>query len=312
MTLATNLDETKVLKYASNVQLAMQQKKNHLEGTVTEVQASGEAMSAADFFTKGDYVYGTANSRTNVETPLQSTRRWLIRPDEIESGQYIETEDQLDMAMDPTSTLVQGHVANVQKGIMDRILGTRKDAEGYLRVTDGGILGNAIEGKRPGTSGTALPASQVVAAGGTGLTIGKLKDTLLALRQADFGMEADDPLYAGISPFQADDLLGIAEASGNSLNAFNIEQLKTGKPTPLMGITWIMSNRIPFKDGTTNTRLVPVWSKANIIAGYWQRLTGVALKDSHAKNKPYINVSARLDCVRAQDGGVVVIECLQS
>ena len=50
--------------------------------------------------------------------------------------------------MDPTSRYTQAHTRAVLRGCMDRILGVRK-LSGVYKVTDGGILGNAIEGKRP-------------------------------------------------------------------------------------------------------------------------------------------------------------------
>ncbi len=307
MPIAPLVEQHHRLAYSDNVIMVAQQMRNPLADTVTTIRASGEAMSAGDMLNAVEYVYGEERSRTNVENPISGTRRWLIRPPEIKSGQYIDDEDKFDMIKDPTSNFVTGHTKAVLRGCMDRIVGVRKMNGAYV-VTDGGILGNAIEGKRPGASGTALPGSQIIPVGGTGMTIDKLRTGIKLLNEADFGLEDDDALYCLISPTQKDNLIAVAQASGTALNAFNIDQLKNGKPTSLMGVTWITSNRVP-KDANGNW-LCPIWAKSNIVEGVWQDIEGDAYNDSHADNKPYVRVRTRRDVVRLQDKGVVVLTCL--
>lgn len=298
------------LMYSDSVTLVAQQTRDPFAGAVTDESATGEAKSATDLYGKVEYSYGEDRSRRNPENPVQGDRRWLIRPPIIESGQYIDDEDKFDTARDPTSTAVTLHTRAVVRGKADRTLGVRKDSNGLFRVTDGGILGSSVSGKRPGAA-AALPGTQYVPVGASGLTLDKLRMARLQLRKNDFGVEDDDPLFCLISPFQEDDLLAIAQASSVPLNAFNIEQLKSGKPTSLLGINWIMSNRTPFKDGTNTDRLCPIWSQRNVVRGIWQDVKGDMWNDTHAKNKPYVHVGAYIDCTRLEDGGVVVIECKQ-
>lgn len=307
MPIAPLVEQHHRLTYANNVVMVAQQLRNPLMDTVTTIRATGEAMSAGDMLNALEYSYGEERSRTNVENPMSGSRRWLIRPPEIKSGQYIDDEDKFDMAMDPTANFTQGHTKAVLRGCMDRIVGTRKLNGAYV-VTDGGILGNAIEGKRPGASGIALPGSQIIPVGGTGLTVDKMRMAILTLNNADFGIEDDDQLYCLLSPTQKDNLLALAQASSTPLNAFNIEQLKNGKPTDLMGINWRFSNRVP-KDSAGNW-LCPVWAKSNIVEGIWQDVEGDMWNDTHADNKPYVRVRTRRDVVRLQDKGVVVMTCL--
>lgn len=307
MPIATLVEQHHKLTYANSVTMVAQQMRNPLADAVTTVSAKGEAMSATDLIGTVEYIYTEERSRTNVENPVSGTRRWLIRPPEMASGQYIDDEDKFDMAMDPTSNFVKAHTQAVIRGCMDRIVGVRKQ-NGIYTVSDGGILGNTIEGKRPGSSATFLPAGQIIAAGGTGLTIDKLRTAILTLNQADFGLDDMDPLYCLISPVQKDNLIAIAQASTTPLNAFNIEQLKTGKPTTLMGITWIVSNRVP-KD-SAGAWLCPVWAKSNIVEGVWQDIVGDVWNDPHARNKPYVQVTTRRDVVRLQDKGVIAITCV--
>jgi hypothetical protein len=296
------------LMYAASVQAVTQQTKNPFAGTVTEVAASGEAQTAADLLNAGEYQYGEDRSRRNPEMPVTGSRRWLVRPPVIESGQYIDTEDKFAMATDPTSSFVTTHTRRVIRGKADRTLGIRR-VDGEFLVTDGGILGSAVEGKRGGTV-IGLPTGQVMPAGATGLTIDKLRLAKLTLNKADFGIEDGDQMYCGITPEQVDDLLAIAQASSTPLNAFSIEQLRTGVPTPLMGLTWVVTNRLP-KNAAGTARLCPMWTKNNIAVGVWRDVKGDMWNDSSAKNKPYCYVSAYIDAVRIEDKGVIAIECVE-
>lgn len=296
------------LQYTNSVLMVAQQTRDPFAGTVTDVNANGEAQDASDLYDAGEYSYGEDRSRRNPENPVTGDKRWLIRPPIIESGQYIDHEDKFDTARDPTSTFVTIHTRRVVRGKADRTLGIRKDASGLFRITDGGILGKSHSGKRPGAA-VDLPSSQFVPVGTSGLTVAKLRDAILELRKNEFGMEADDQLYCAITAKQIDDLLGIAETEGTAMTAFQKEQLMSGKPTVLLGMNWVLTNRLPMKDGSDTIRLCPIWSKANIARGIWQDIKGDMWNDTSAKNKPYVHVGAYIDSVRLQDKGVVVLEC---
>ncbi|GGH36331.1 hypothetical protein SAMN05444007_108250 [Cribrihabitans marinus] len=297
------------LTYSDNVQMVAQQKQNRLRPAVTIVPATGEARSVADLLGAKEYIRGEDRSRRNPENPTPRSRRWLVRPGVIEDGEYCDTVDKFDMAMDPTSSLVRNSVVTVERGVFDTILGIEKNADGTFSVSGSGILGKATSGKRKETV-SSLPAGNYIAAGAAGLTLDKLREVKKALNKAEFGMEDDDELYAAITPEQVDDLIGIAAATNQSLNAFAVEQLRSGKPTMLMGIGWIATNRLPL-DGSGN-RLCPVWSKKNIVVGMWQDVQGRMWNDTGAKNLPYIYTSAYVDAVRVEDGGVRVIRCAES
>jgi hypothetical protein len=306
MSFAANVEAHHRLMYANSVTMVAQMTRDPLAGAVTEVAATGEAQSTTDLFDAGEYQYGEARGRQNPEMPATGSRRWLVQPPVIHSGQVIDKEDKWATATDPTSTIVTIHTRRVIRGKFDRTMGIRKNSAGVYVVADGGILGYATEGKR-GDTQTALPVGQYVPVGTTGLTLDKLRDARLTLKKNDFGVEDDDPLFCVISPQQEDDLLAIAAASGANLNTFNIEQLKSGKPSMLLGINWIMTNRVPVD--AAESRLCPIFSKNNIIRGTWQDVTGRMWNRSDMLDLPYAYVSAYIDCVRNQDKGVIVIEC---
>lgn len=314
MSYALKVEQHHRLMYADSVTMVAQQMKNPIANAVTVIPADGEAKSVTDLLGTVEYMRGEARSRRNPENPVGGTRRWVVYQPAIESGQYIDKEDKFKTATDPTSNIVRAHVAAVERGRADVMFGVEKNSSGAYVIAGGGVLGNSREGKTPGAT-TALPAGQYLASDANGLTLDKLRAAVKLLKKADFGIDAAlDPLYGAITPEQEDNLLGIAAASGVNLNAFTIEQLKSGKPTMLMGITWILTNRLPV--GLTGApgagkRLIPIWAKSNIIVGEWQATQGDMWNDTSAKNLPYAYVSTYLDAVRAQDKGVVVIPCTE-
>lgn len=313
MSYAMRVEQHHKVMYADSVTMVAQQLKNPIASAVTIIPASGEAQSVTDLFGTVPYMRGEARSRRNPENPVSGSRRWVVYQNAVESGQYIDKEDKFKSATDPTSNIVRAHVAAVERGRADVMFGVEPISGGY-RLAGGGILGIAREGKTP-NAGTALPAGQYLPNDSSGLTLEKLRAAVVLLKKADFGIDAAlDPLYGAITPEQEDDLLGIAAASGTNLNAFTIEQLKSGKPTSLMGINWILTNRLPIGAAGApgvGKRLVPIWPKSNIIVGEWQAVQGDMWNDTSAKNLPYAYVSTYLDAVRAQDAGVVVIPCTE-
>lgn len=308
MSLETKVEPHHALTYANNVMLVQQQLQNPFRAAVTEVMCKGEAHAAADMIGALEYITSAGRARTNIENVAQNDRRWLVFPDEIKSGQYLDREDKFQLIYDPTGPVVRNHTVAVTRGIADRILGISRNNAGNFVVSHSGIMGSANSGKRPGTT-SALPSGNTIPVNAEGLTLDKLIATKEALALDDFGIEDDDQLYCAITPRQVTDLLNIAAQTEQNLNAFQIQQLSSGKPTTLMGMTWIVTNRLP-KTGTS--RHCPVWSKKNIVLGVWQDLTGAVWQDGHADNTPYASVRARVDCVRVQDGGVRIINCLES
>ncbi|MGB1390661.1 MAG: phage capsid protein [Paracoccaceae bacterium] len=302
------------LAYSNNIKMVAQQLQNPLRSAVTMVPATGEAQDAADLLGKKNYLEGEDYSRRNPDNPTPRSRRWLIRPTVIEDGEYIDKETKFDASQDPTSPLVKNSVKTVERGVFDRILGIRKTSSGYV-ASGSGIMGRAIDGKRPGGSGTPLPSGNYIAADlgdpGTayGLGLTKIRAACEGMELEDFGLETDDEIFGLITPYQKTDLINLAVETGKNLNPFDVKNIQDGKPGKLLGVNWLFSNRVP-KDADGN-RLIPIWSKENIVAGVWQDVEGNMWNDTSAKNLPYIHTDAYIDCVRVEDLGVRIIRCAE-
>ncbi|WP_333828289.1 phage capsid protein [Pararhodobacter sp.] len=306
------LEATHIIAYQQNVQMLAQQMQIPILEAVTRIEGSGLAMSVADYFEPSEYAEQEARTRRNAEMQIDAKRRFVFHRKDIINSGYIDKEDKLRAAQDPTSPLMTNRLAAVRRGIHDRIVGIKKKGARFIvdPAEGRGILGKATEGAETPISTVTLPGSQTIVHGSAGLTLDKLIEAQERLNLADFGMEDDDPLYALISPKQITDLINLAAETEGALNPFMQQQLITGKPTSLMGITWIRSNRVPHTSATGDpVRMVPVWSKKNIPAAFWEDIQGTMWNDTHADNKPFQKVWANLDATRHQDGGVIVIEC---
>lgn len=302
------------LSFTDNVKMVSQQLNNPLRAAVTTVMGTGEAQDIADLIGEADYNEVEDYSRRNPENPPSRTRRWLIRPTGIDTGGLITKEEKFDFAMDPSSHLFRNWVKGVERGVFDRILGIRKSGTKY-ELAGGGILGAVSEGKTP-TSSVSLPAGNYIASDyevtstHTGLTLAKMRAATEAMELEDFGLEADDEVYGLITPKQKTDLINLAVETGKNLNPFDVEQIAEGKPGKLLGINWIFTNRLPLD--SSSRRLVPLWTKSNVVAGFWQDVEGVIFNDSSSRNLPRVIVDAYVTAGRVEDKGVRVIRCAES
>jgi len=302
MAFDTRVEASHQLGLSDAVSMALQQFGSKLRQYVTEKPASGEAIPASDLISPVNYQRGSGRRRSNIENPAARERRWLEYKDPIETGQYLDKEDVFRSAMNPTSELIATHTAAIGRGIDDIILGL--DINGT--VTDGGILGRVMTGKRLSGS-SVLPAANTVVHGSAGLTLAKLRAVRKALALAENDMDRAMPVMA-IGAEQADDLIGLASATASSLNPFELQQLESGKITQLMGFKFVEIQRLPLS-GTTRT--CPVWLPEMVMLGVWQDVVSGMWNDTAARNTPYMNIDCYMDCARKQDGGVFAIECTE-
>lgn len=305
----TRAEEHHKLQFSANVDMIAQQVTSRIRPYVSEMAAQGEAMSAFEYFGTVRHVETSPTDRTNVQTSPEQSRRWLVFRNPRKAGDYIDSARKMRSAVDPTGQMVRTFVASIQRGVDEICLGVKWDGTNMV-LGDGGIMGTRNAGKAPGERTSGLPAAVYTPSGGSGMTLAKLKEALERLRSNEFGIDDNDQMYCAITPRQVTDLLDIADGNGESLNAFQQLQLQSGKPTTLMGLTWVITNLLPVNDA--GERLCPIWTKNNVMLGVWQDVKGDMWNDTHADNTPYAKVSCIMDAQRGQDLGVHVITCSES
>lgn len=302
--------------FANNVQMVAQEMANKIRNAVTIASGlTGDAHNVRDLLAKHEYSEGEDYGMTNPQNRSNLDAVWLNRPRVIETGEVIFKEDKFDLAMDPTSQFTRSHVSAVERGVFDRFLGVAKKQGGGFEIAGGGLLGQRITGKA--RSAANLPAGQYMAVDvdnpGTpsGMNLTKLNLAREMLELADFGIDDDlsSELYCAISPKQKSNLLDIAIQTQTQLNAFQIAQIEAGRPTSLFGMTWIFTNRLPVD--ANGYRICPIWTKSNVVGGFWQDVEGDMWNRTDAKNLPYVYVSAYPAATRLENEGVVAIRCAE-
>jgi hypothetical protein len=226
-----------------NVTHLAQQKDSKISGSVR--MKTGVIGKTQPFQRLGtvEMVPAVRDSDTTYMNPPQTKRRAVLL--DMNAAVLIDELDELKTLTNPMSEFAQ-MLANARNRQIDRFVLSPS------LTGAGGVLGLATtvdEGAE--TSGTAaLPAGQQIAAGGTGLTMAKLRDTKLILDNAD--VEEDDR-YFWTSPEGIQDLLADNTVTSSDFNT--IKALVAGgfpMDQTWMGFKWRTSTLLPLAASIRN------------------------------------------------------------
>jgi len=288
--------------YQQTFQLVAQQTQSKFRQFVTEIAGRGPATAAADLVGDVEMQERNAKDRKLIEVDPFLHRRWLMMRKKFSVGKFIDSVDTLRQITSPTSEYIRAFNAAGRRQVDRIILGVNIDGS----IGTGGLLGAVVEGETPSTT-VAFPSSQVIAAGGTGLTMAKLKAVREQFAKADYDLDMESPVMA-IDPTEMTDLLGIVEAAGSSINLAEQAQMIDGKVKRFMNMNFLESNRLPL-NGTT--RGCVAWMPSNIVLGVWEEISGDVFNVPSSDNEPYVKVQLRMDCTRKEDSGVIKVECAE-
>ncbi len=243
-----------VKDYGSNIEFLVQQMGSRLRNSVQIESFVGE--SAAFIEQVGEAVAETRTSR-HADTPLNPIpmdRRWVF-PTDKETAELIDKQDRLRLIIDPTSKFAMAQAMALGRAMDDEIVAQ--------------ILGDNKTGQDAGTT-VSFPAGNLIAAGGTGLTIDKLREIVRNMEENDVDFEMED-VTAVITPKMKENLLQTTEVTSSDFNT--VKALVNGSIDSFMGFKFITSNRIPGATNYTGT----VTPAANTERGLFYVNSGVGL-----------------------------------
>jgi len=165
-----------------------------------------------------------------------------------------------------------------------------------------GALDDVMTGDA-GATATPLPASQKIAAGGTGLTLAKLITANQILEDAD--LEDDSPRVLCVTAEQLTNLLNTTQVQDADFNT--VRALASGTVDSFMGFKFVKIKRLP-KVGTT--RSCPGWVKGaikRIKGAMWSSID----KRADLSYSTQIYSAWHLGSTRVYDEGVVQIDCTE-
>ncbi len=192
-----------VQQYSQNLAHLAQQKGSRLRGLV---RTEGVRAKQAFFDQIGSQ---TASVRTTrgADTIINDTphaRRRVTLAD-YEVADLIDDQDKLRMIVDPTSSYAQAQAFAIGRAMDDVIISA---ATGTAYTGETGTTSVTLSGYNSG--------SQVIAAGGTAMTIAKLREAKFILDNAD--VDPSIPRVIVVSPKQIQDLLADTDVTSSDFN----------------------------------------------------------------------------------------------
>jgi len=224
-----------------------------------------------------------------VEVPHSRRRITLV---DYELPFLLDKQDVMRMVADPQGKYMQNGLAAAARQ-KDDIIIAAADAVSY-----------SIDEDNQATAIT-LPSSQIIGAGGTGLTIAKL----LSVKEALDGAEVDDEeeRVAVISSKQVTNLLNTTEVKSADYNS--VKALSEGKIDTYLGFRFIRSERLK-KTGSERRCLFYAKNAIGLAVGEDVTVDIGARRDKGSATQLMITMSS--DATRIEDEKIVVVDCVEN
>jgi hypothetical protein len=244
-----------VQQHKANVEHLLQQMPTRLRGAVTSKgDYRGKLIQFIDQIGAVAVKKRTDRHADVVPVNTPADRRWFV-PDDYEVAELVDDQDKLRMLFDPT-----GHYAE-----SFRFAHNRKIDEVILDA----MFGAALTGEN-GTTSTAFDtANQQIAAGGSGLTVGKLITAREILRRNE--VDDNDPMFCALRASEETDLLNEIEVVNTQWAGMERPVMKSGKLESFLGFTFLHTELIRV-DGSANGR-IPAWVKSGMHLGLLKDVT---------------------------------------
>lgn len=228
-----SIPQSFVDQFSANVQLLSEQRMSRLMPTVQQEDVTGETFARERIGLTKDAASVTTDR--HGDTPLDNTphsRRWGFIQD-YDVADLIDRQDRVKLLIDPQSSYTIKH-SGVMGRTMDDVIITA-------------MRGSAATG-RDGAGSQALPASQKIAHGGTGMTLSKLIEAKEILDANE--VDPMIPRYMAVNARGISQLLEDEKLTSADYNT--VRALQRGTLDEFMGFTFIRLERLP-DDGAGNT-----------------------------------------------------------
>ncbi|HXG17178.1 MAG TPA: phage capsid protein [Calidithermus sp.] len=245
---------------------------------------------------KVDMVAAVRDSDTTYANPPQSKRRAVLQ--DFSLAVLIDEFDEIKMLPNPQSEFAQILAYARNRKLDDLVIGVGPTALG-------GAIGLATVVDEPTESATtsALPTSQVIADGGTNLTLAKVKQAKFLMDDADVDPE---DRYLFYSPAGIRKLLDDTQLTSSDFNT--VKALVDGGLPPdqtFLGFKWRMSTRL-FKTGNIRSCIALQKQGVGLAVGLIKEVE--IDKAVHKNNNTQVLIKLSAGAVRIDDACVVRID----
>jgi len=284
--MSTQVTTAFVNQFSSNVEMLSQQMGSLLRGAVDVESVTGEKA----FFDQIGEAAAIARTSRHGDTPLVETphSRRMVSLTTYEWADLIDDADKVRMLIDPTSSYARAAAAAIGRSMDDIII----DA-----------LGGSAKTGKDGTTSTALPSSQKVAVGASGLTIAKLVSAKKILDQNN--VDPSIKRYIVVSPEQIEDLLNNTTVTSSDFNT--VKALAQGDISSFVGFEFIVSNRLSV-DGSSD-RLCYAFAQDGIKLAIGKDVMARVDERNDKSYSTQVYYCSTFGATRMQEDKVVEIAC---
>ena len=218
-----------VQQYSANIQMLSQQMGSLLRDKVRVESVVGKNA----FFDQVGSVTAVLKTSRHSDTPQIDTphSRRRVSLADYEYADLIDQQDKVRLLIDPTSSYAQAAAFAMGRAMDDVIIAA--------------ATGTAFTGE---TGATSESAQTAIAAGGTGLTIAKLRTAKQTFDLAS--VDPSIPRHIIVGPEQITNLLGTTEVTSSDFNT--VKALANGEVNSFLGFNFTVSNRLA-KSGNDRT-----------------------------------------------------------
>ena len=218
-----------VQQYSANIQMLSQQMGSLLRDKVRVESVVGKNA----YFDQVGSVTAQLKTSRHSDTPQIDTphSRRRVSLADYEFADLIDQQDKVRLLIDPTSSYAQAAAMAMGRAMDDVIIAA--------------ATGTAYTGE---TGATSEAAQTAIAAGGTGLTIAKLRTAKQTFDLAS--VDPSIPRHIIVGPEQITNLLGTTEVTSSDFNT--VKALANGEVNSFLGFNFTVSNRLA-KSGNDRT-----------------------------------------------------------
>lgn len=282
--------------YGNNVYMIAQQTQSKLRSCVTVEQLKGEKR----FFDRVKPTTAVRADSRYADTPLIPTEfdRRAVHGQEYVWADMIDWQDDLNLFIDPTSSIVKAGASALGRIIDDVII-------------HNALEGVAYEGKEGLTTVNFPSAQQIAVSWGSsdthvGLNVAKLIEVRSKFGRAD--IDLDDPentIYMAVSQNQIDDLLNSADIKSRDYDL--IRAIGEGKSDTFLGIHFVRTGRLTLTGGTVRT--CAAWCKSGVVFCCPQEIS--MRVETRADKMGNWQAMAKMKCgaTRIEDAKVIQVFC---
>lgn len=292
--MSTEITTAFAQKFASNVELKLQQQQSRLVGAVTNVSFTG--VKQGQVVQQVGAVAAVKRTTRHADTPILNTphdARWAF-PEDYQWGDLLDKEDAIKTLASFDSPYAQVATASLNRAKDVEII-----AAMFSDTTKTGETGGTTT---DWTTFVAANAGHKLTSGSVGLTVGKLINAKKALRAAE--VDENDMIFCAINAELEADLL--TETQVVSLDYNTKPVLVDGKLSSFMGINFIHTEQLLT---ASSEYRCPVWAKSGIALATW---SDIEVQMARRADKSFaLQVYASLSCgaTRTQEKKVVEVLC---